>query len=344
MAAIRVILTYRWTLYWHADCIFTNWTGAFSPLVIKDDSSANVVDTVFRSMRLDVELADVSFGGHVRFENVKLANVSLNLGKVVSTSFNNDERDYAKQVAAVDGEDYDVEYTPVPVGERSMFGEEFLIDDQIMSDCLCTNASAGVPECPLVPAQRRHETSRQDLKKCGVGNNRYENIEEFLLTEDSLRRLQEHAGLKPMPPPPAGWPPFNTTPPANSVMRTSLSLPLPTPPGTAVPALVLTPEAAAVAKRAMQTTGQPPERGEASRATVVLIVAATLIAGAAAAVVLWTLWSLRCRSPKSWRRFLNELKRPWRRRLPFWTVRNLSDSHTVYAVLCGTCMSTSVFH
>ena len=313
--------------------------------MITYDSSANVVDTVFRSMRLDAELADVSSGGHLRFEDVKLANVSLNHGKVVSTSFYDDERQYARQEHIAEGEDYDVVYTPVPVAERSMFGEDFLITDQIMSNCVSTNAPDGdlVEDCALVPAQRRKKMSRQDLMKFGTGNNRYENFQQFLLTEDSLRLLQEHAGLKPIPPPPAGWPPFNMTPPANPVMRTSLTLPLPTPRGTAVPALVLTPEAAATAKIAILTSGQPPRRGDASRGTVVLIVAAALIAGTAAAAILWMLLSLRHRSPKSWKRFVNELKTPWLRWLPFLTVRNLADSHTVYAVLCGACMSISVF-
>ena len=299
------------------------------------------MDTVFRSMRLDVELADVSSGGIVRFENAKLANVSLNHGKIVSTSWNDQDSEYGWLENSVDGEDFDVEYIPVPVAERSMFGEEFLIADQIMRDCLY-NATDGevLPGCPLAQAQGM---SRQGRKEHGSSNNRYENIEEFLLTEDSLRRLQEHAGLKPMPPSPAGWPPFKMTPPANPVMRTSLTLPLPMPPGTAVPALVLTPEAAAAAHGAMHASRQPPGRGEASRETFVLIVAAVLIAGTAAVASLWALLSLWHRSPKGQRKFGDEFERPWPHRFPCWTVRNLADGQTVYIVFFCPCMSINVF-
>ena len=330
--AIRVISR---DVYLHADCIFTGWTGHDSPLAIQYESSANVVNTVFRSTRLDVELADVSNGGVVRFEDVKLANVSLNHGRIVRTSWNDYESGLGRQEPAVDGHDYDVEYTPVPVAERSMFGEEFLIDDQVMSDCLYKDAADGVilPGCPMVSAQRRRELRRQRGKQprsegARSSQKRYGITQQYLLMEDSLRMLREQASLKRMPPPPADWPPFRMAPPANRVMRTSLTLQLPMPPGTAVPALVMTPEAAATAHGAMHHSGHHPGSGEASRGTVVLIVAAALIAGIAAVAALWSLRFLQRRFPNCRRKFADEYKRPWPRRFPCWTVRELADGKT----------------
>ena len=345
---MQIQVTCKWAVYWHADCILTGWTGGASPLEILYESSANVVDTVFRNIRLDVELVDISYGGVVRFEDTKLANISLNHGKIVSTS--RIEEGGGRQDTNAEGNDYDVEYTPVPVAERSMFGEEFFIADQTMSDCLYKEAADGVvlPGCPLVSTQRRRELRRQRGNQprpeaARITQKRYENAKQYLLTEDSLQMLREQAGLKPLPPPPAGWPPFSLTPPANPVMRTSLTYPLPMLPGTAVPALVVTPEAAAAAHGAMHTSGQPQGRGGASRATAVLIVAAALVAGTAAVAALWTLWFLQRHSPKGRRRCGEECEHPWPRRFPCWKVRKLADGQTVYAVVCGACTSISVF-
>ena len=301
-------------------------------------------------MRLDVELADVSNGGVVRFEDVKLADVSLNYGKIVSTSWKEYDSASGRPETVVDSADYDVEYTPVPVAERSMFGEEFLIADQIMSDCLYKYAADGeiLPGCPLVSAQRRRVFRRQRGKQpraegARSTQKRDGNTKQYLLTEDSLRMLREQASLKPMPPPPAGWPSFSVTPPANPVMRTSLTLHLPMPPGTAVPALVVTPEAAAAAHGVVHNSDQPPWSGEISRATVVIIVASALIAGTAAVAALWSLRFLQRRFSKGRRRFGDDYKRPWPRRFPNWKVRELADGYSGYAVLCNAYMAISVF-
>ena len=299
--------------------------------MILHGSIANVVDTVFRSMRLNVELADVSFGVIVRFEDVKLANVSLNHNKIVSTSL--DEYDYYGddewQDTAVDDKEHDVEFAPVPVAERSMFGEEFQIADEIMSDCLYVDAADGavLPGCPLVSAQRRQEIARQggEQRRTYISQIQNESTQLYVLTEGRLRLLREQVGLKPLPPPPAGWPPFSVTPPADPVMRTSLTLQLPMPPGTAVPALVWTPEAADAARGPVHTPGQRLRGDEASNATLVLIVTFALLAVTAAAAAMWSAWSLRRDSHKGQRSFDEGSKRPWPRRLQSWTVCILAD-------------------
>eukprot|EP00892_Ulva_mutabilis_P004162 jgi/Ulvmu1/2117/UM127_0002.1 len=144
------------------DCIFTDWAGFTSPITLKFQSICNVRNTVFRNMHLAVEIADVSFGGTVRFENVLLANVTLARGAVVSTTLN----DYQQAVGfyltyyAEDDEDFDVEIQPVPPSERGVFGEEFVIVEQTMSDCLYVSAAVGtvLPACPQSSLKARNDT------------------------------------------------------------------------------------------------------------------------------------------------------------------------------------------
>ena len=146
-----------------ADCIFTEWAGGDSPLQLLMYSISNVVDTVFRNMGLDVEIADVSDGGVVHFDNVKLANVSLANGQIVSTSRNDFRlRDINAPVNYYTPEDdaeFDVEYKRVPVSERGMFGEDFLISNQTMSDCVNMRVTSDtvMPGCPPSSVQRRQD-------------------------------------------------------------------------------------------------------------------------------------------------------------------------------------------
>ena len=113
---------------------------------------AKVRNSVFLDMHLVVEVADVTRGSSVRFENVSFANVTLERGAVVGTSLNDDEvgDDCGLFYEAEDDEAYDVEAEAVPVGERGIFREEFRIRDDTMSDCLFLRAGEGVvlPGCP----------------------------------------------------------------------------------------------------------------------------------------------------------------------------------------------------
>ena len=69
-----------------ADCVFTDWSGHWSPIVAINKGAAVVRDTAFRNVLLPVELADVSNNGAVRFHNASLANVTLSRGSVVGTT------------------------------------------------------------------------------------------------------------------------------------------------------------------------------------------------------------------------------------------------------------------
>ena len=147
-----------------ADCIFSNWSGFHSPLTINYQSVANVRNTVFRNMALAVEIADVSYEGMVRFANVSFANVTLELahGAVVSTTLN----DYQEAIGfyltyyAEDDAAYDVVLETVPAGEGGVFGAEFRIEEQTLSDCIYLLARAGtvLPGCPCETLAARNRT------------------------------------------------------------------------------------------------------------------------------------------------------------------------------------------
>lgn len=143
----------------HADCIFTDWTGLGSPLSIHFQSVANVENTLFRSMRLSVEVVDVSYQGAVRLANARFADVTLQHGRVVSTTANDYQQAdghfllyYADDDAA-----YDVPLTPVPPQQRSPHGEEFWVEEAVMSDCLWLQAAPDIalPGCPEGSAAAR---------------------------------------------------------------------------------------------------------------------------------------------------------------------------------------------
>eukprot|EP00892_Ulva_mutabilis_P000954 jgi/Ulvmu1/1085/UM106_0001.1 len=160
------------------ECVFTDWAGFHSPFTVKFQSHGNIRNSVFRNMHLEVEIADVSFEGIVRFENVSLANVTLNRGAVVSTTLN----DYQQPVGfyltyyAEDDEDFDVEIQPVPPSERGVFGEEFVIVEQTMSNCLYLLTAVGTvwPGCPQSSLKARNDTidrgfdSGEDRTSTGV--------------------------------------------------------------------------------------------------------------------------------------------------------------------------------
>lgn len=81
-------------------------------------SVAAVHNTVFRNMRLGVELADVSYEGTIHFSNVSLANVTLTQGRVVATTASDYSYESASGDLFYEPEDdvkYDVEVTPVLV-------------------------------------------------------------------------------------------------------------------------------------------------------------------------------------------------------------------------------------
>ena len=255
---------------------------------------ANVEDTVFRNMRLNVELADVSKGGTVRFQNVQLSDVSLHQGKIVSTSVNDYENneEFGFFYTAADDAEYDVEYMPVQMEERGMFNEDFIVHKQLISDCMNMKANRTVmPGCPPSSVRRRREIAMrggmsleewQDLD--------YRNLDVYtdMLTEEDLQSAL-WAVTRPLPPPPPGWPPFNMTPvePAIPVMRASITDPLPAPGYANVPALQWAPVPATTDDRPLQPAVTSPSEGGMLRTLISLAAVATLVVVTAAAAVVW---------------------------------------------------------
>ena len=135
-----------------ADSVFTDWGGSHAPLSIGYAGLANIQNSVFRNMHLFSEIVDVSFGGAVRFENVSLANVTLEHNAVVSTSGNDYNTNPPSRFVydAYDDFGYDVQVVAVPEGRRGEFGEEYRIVEDVMSDCLYLLAPQGLllPGCP----------------------------------------------------------------------------------------------------------------------------------------------------------------------------------------------------
>ena len=273
-------------------------------------------------MWLHVELADVSFGGLVHFENAELANVSLSHGKIVSTSENDViEQSYDTPFYyAEDDAEYDVDFVPVPIADRGIFGEEFRIGDQIMSDCLFMNAMRDtvIPGCPPSSVQRRLEIAMQRVLPHSYtpDYDDWNNIDDYIPTQADPWLLAVEAELGPLPPPPQGWPPFKVTPPENPIERTSLTMQLPVPPGTMLPQLELT--------LAPMGSVQNPQSGEGvPSAWVSLVVIAALVVGIAAAAALWAARTLRQPPPAPPRSSADVVAHPWPRRFPYWTVRLL---------------------
>lgn len=115
--------------------------------------------TTFADFRLHVEIVDVSFGSSIRLENVSLINVELEHGAVVGTTSNDDQHslDCDLYYELRDDAGYDVDVKAVPLPDRSMLGEEFLIRNSTMSDCLYLPLADDVvlPGCHAHSADRR---------------------------------------------------------------------------------------------------------------------------------------------------------------------------------------------
>ena len=330
--------TDRWSAC--VDCIFSDWMGAIPPLGLHLGSIGNVVDTVFRNMRLNVELVDVSDRGIVRMQNVSLANVTLTRGNVVTTGMN----DYIQQKAfrvtyyAADDANYDIELTPVPVGERGMFGEEFVVEDDIMSDCLWLPRPRGapMPGCPEASLAQRDAVVRRGrsaAEQAEVPEDvypGYEGYEDYsvearldtgVLDASAPWLLAVRAALGPLPPPPPGWPPFAVTPPGEPVARTLITMPLPVPAAAMVPgfertaAAVQQAQGSVAAIQASYTGTDGSDSGDSGAIAVAAVVA--LLAAVAAAAALYAAWHLRRekRAAAARREGLLSQRRP---RLPHW--------------------------
>ena len=113
-------------------------------------------------MRVEAELVDVSYEGTVHFTNVSLANVSLEHGAVVSTTLN----DYQQAIGfyimyyAEDDAAYDVDLVAVAPADAGVFGEEFRIVNDTLSDCiyLLRPADSVLPGCPVSSLAGRNRT------------------------------------------------------------------------------------------------------------------------------------------------------------------------------------------
>eukprot|EP00892_Ulva_mutabilis_P004147 jgi/Ulvmu1/2103/UM125_0007.1 len=144
-----------------ADSVFSDWEGSLSPLRANGGSVINTVHTTFRNMHLAVEIADVSRQGSVRFEDVRLANVTLQRGAVVSTSENDYEQPashYYLWYYAEDDEEYDVKVEALPPGQGGEFGADRIIRQDVMGDCVFVHTVpefAVQPGCPNASVQQR---------------------------------------------------------------------------------------------------------------------------------------------------------------------------------------------
>ena len=281
-------------LLMNTDCIVTDWHGSLPPLDVARNGIANVVDTVFQNMRLSSVLVDVSNNGVVRFHNAALANVTLTGGSVVSTVKNEvDVNSFSSALYdPMDDDNYDVELTPVPVGEQGMFGEEFVIEDAVMSDCLYRYAAAGAvqPGCPPASAQKRAELIKSEYAELAVGTNITNSYlpapdlyETRLLSDVAPWLLEVRAALKPLPPPPPGWPDFNSTQPHAPAERANVTMPLPVPPGVLWSSFQAVPA----------PSSQPAGRRVVDESSLGLVVAALIVAVAAAIALGGALWAAR---------------------------------------------------
>ena len=291
-----------------SDCIFTDFSGAGAPLGVHHVSVANVVNTAFRSVHLSVELADVSQLGTVRFENVSLTDVTLQHGKVVSTS----ENDFHMELEAgvvyypEDDQSYDVHLTKVQIEDNEMLGADFVVKEQVMSDCvfLLVSKDTVLPGCPEVSTRKRAEVLRRgsldadDVKYLfdylDYGSNDLDAFfEDTLLRPDApwLQALREALG--PLPPAPPEWPPFDLPPPAAPNNQSSVTKTFPVPEHV-LHQLSLTPEAAnataevlaAAAARPPRAVGASPARIPTTQAIVLAGVATAIVAITLAAVLL----------------------------------------------------------
>ena len=282
-------------------------SGDWAPLGVHTYSVANVVNTTFRSMHLSVELADVSYLGMVRFENVSLADVTLQKGKVVSTTKNDGDcsTDSGVEYYSDDDEGYDVDLAPVQPEDRVKLGIDFVIRQQVMSDCVNVRvrSDAVLPGCPQASTHKRADIRKRAKREQDDAADRFDDIggstaELETLFEDTLLRpgspwLQAlRTALGQLPRAPPEWPPFSQPPPATSNNRSTLTTTFPVP-ERVLPELSLTPEAAnataavlaaAAARPPQPVGGSTPERIQTAQVTVLAIVGALVVAAALAAL------------------------------------------------------------
>ena len=289
--------------------------GSESALGVYRGSVANVVNTAFRDIHLFVGLADVSRLGIVRFENVTLTNVTLQQGRVISTSANDYVEEYLFEVVYYpdDDKNYDFQLLAVPRSEQDALGGEFIIVEQVMSDCVFVRVGATIrlPGCPQQSVEKRATIltrgQHQKVKATFTYYDTYAEVsyyeaghfENLLLQPCSqwLQDLQEVLG--PLPPPPPAWPPYVLPPHSTAPGRTDLKAwPVPF---DAVPELILNEyDANATAAVLAAAQARPPNAAAgahgphitSAQVTLLAVVAAGVLATAAVAG-LWTAVALR---------------------------------------------------
>lgn len=149
----------------HAGCIFTDWDRGSSP-VLNWSRGAIIRDTVFRNMHIDAEVFDISGNGVVHLESVRMANVTLLRGRVLATTVSSTDGRHHAHLPSMSMHDeadvdlcepiYEQDYADhfgnadVPVvrvhqGNRSIFGEEWRVDN-----CMAINFVFSPNLCPDV--------------------------------------------------------------------------------------------------------------------------------------------------------------------------------------------------
>ena len=120
-------------------------------------------------MNLHVEIADLSFGGTVHFEDLRFANVTLEHGAVVSTTLNDyqqaDASGFHLTYYAADDAAYDVQTIPVTPDKKGVFAEDFLVVNETMSDCLYLLSPPGtvLPGCSKNTLNARNRVKERSL-------------------------------------------------------------------------------------------------------------------------------------------------------------------------------------
>lgn len=182
----------------HADCILTDWGGELSPLTIVGTNAATVRNTTFRNMKLQVEIADVSFGGSVRFEGVSLKGHTgpAVVGTTSKLAPYDDDDCYLYYDAYVedwvDDQEgdrpcrrslYDVlcesVEDPCPDGQHHTFAaDDCSIRNETMSDCLFLQdrLSLPLPGCPAESVPARNATRLRESGRSALEIKREESL------------------------------------------------------------------------------------------------------------------------------------------------------------------------
>lgn len=146
-----------------ADCIFVEWAGDEPMLEAKASSLMAVQSSVLMNVLItgQANIVDVSKGGTALFSQVALVNVHISTASIVGTF--TDSESIARNCLyenLENGEDNgtpsDVYISPVDERDRSMFGEEFMIEDAAVSDCAHvplqqSQATVVLPGCAEAP-------------------------------------------------------------------------------------------------------------------------------------------------------------------------------------------------